>query len=252
MVFVSVAARDQRRQPKHRLGVHPGRRRHPAGPPGDGLLPARVRRLRGRRAAGRGDARSEAEHPPGDRLVGDPDRDLLRVLLLRGDRLLRPGQDGRLLRRQRQQPVGRHGRGGPARHRQPTWSRSRSSTAAWPTRTRAPTRRRARSSRSGGRGSSRRRSGPSTRPIGRRRRRSTSRRSSGSSSPSGSACSSATSTRRRRGRSTPTSRSATRSACRSPGCTWRSTSRPSATSGASSVTSSTGSSTWSCRSSGSS
>ena len=109
------AAGDQRRQPEHALGVHPRRRRHPARPAGDGLLPARVRRLRSGRAAGRGDPRPEAQHAPGDRLVGDPDRDLLRVLLLRRDRLLRPGQDGRLHRGQRRQSVGRHGRGGPAR-----------------------------------------------------------------------------------------------------------------------------------------
>ena len=93
------AARDQRRQPEHALRVHPRRRGNPARPPGDGLLPARLRRLRSGRAAGRGDPRPEAQHAPGDRLVGGPDRHLLRLLLLRGDRLLRPGQDGGLHRR---------------------------------------------------------------------------------------------------------------------------------------------------------
>ena len=130
--------------------------------------------------------------PSGHPLVGGPHRPLLRVLLLRGDGLLRPGQDGRLPRLQRRQPVGRHGQPGPARHRQPASSRSRSSTAASPTPTRAQTRRPGRSSRSVGRGSSRRRSPRSIRPTGRRSTAIHLQASSGSSSRSASACTSAT------------------------------------------------------------
>ena len=190
MVFVSALLVINAGSREHAVRVHPRRRRHPAGPPGDGLLPARVRRLRSGRAAGRGDPRPEAQHPSGDRLVGDPDRDLLRLLLLRGDRLLRPGQDGRLHRRQRGQSVGRHGRGGPAGHRQPPGhvrdpqqlpgqrELGRQRVDAFGLRARAVAAH-----------PRRLRDGPSD-PSDAGDRRSTSRRSSGSSSPSASACTS--------------------------------------------------------------
>ena len=50
------------------LGLHPRRRGPAAGTSGHGLLPARVRRLRGGRAAGRGDSGTQADDPPGGHL----------------------------------------------------------------------------------------------------------------------------------------------------------------------------------------
>ena len=93
-------ARRECRQPGRHRGLHPGQRRLPAGLPGHGLLPARLRRVRGGRAAGRGDPGAEAHDPARGDPVGAPDRPVLHLLLLRGDRVLRAGQDaGRLPRR---------------------------------------------------------------------------------------------------------------------------------------------------------
>ena len=86
----------------------PGDGRPQAGAPGHGLLPPRVRRVRGSGAAGRGDARPEADDPSGGPPVGGPDRPLLHLQHVRRDRVLRPGPDaGRLPRLQQRRPVER-------------------------------------------------------------------------------------------------------------------------------------------------
>ena len=97
--------------------LHPGRRWRPAGLPGDDLLPARVRRLRGGGAARRGGAGTAAHDPAGDHLVGRPRRPVLRLQLLRRDGVLRSGADDRVLHVQRRRSVGLHGRRGAADRR---------------------------------------------------------------------------------------------------------------------------------------
>ena len=54
-LLVSLLLDHQCRRGQHPVGLHPRRRGPQAGPPGHGVLPARLRRLRGRRAAGGGD-----------------------------------------------------------------------------------------------------------------------------------------------------------------------------------------------------
>ena len=83
----------------------PGQRRLPAGLPGHGVLPARVRRLRGGCATRRGDQGAEAHDPARGHPLGTPDRPLLHLLHVRGDRVLRPGPDAsRLPRLRRRDP----------------------------------------------------------------------------------------------------------------------------------------------------
>ena len=97
----------------------PGSRRPQAGAPGHGLLPARLRRLRGGGPARRGDPRPEADDPARGPAVGGPHRAVLHVQHVRRDRLLRAGADGRLPRLQRRRPVERDGQRGPA---DPRWA----------------------------------------------------------------------------------------------------------------------------------
>ena len=117
-LLVSIAAHRER-PAEHAERVPARRRRRPTGLPGDDLLPARLHRLRGGGAAGRGDQGATAHDPTGRHLVGRPDRPVLRLQLLRGDGLLRARQDDRVLHVQRRRPVGLHGRAGAARDRRP-------------------------------------------------------------------------------------------------------------------------------------
>ena len=107
--LLDLGPADHQRAAEHAQRLHPGRSGRPAGVPGHGLLPAGVRRLRGR-----GPARARRRASRGRRSRGRSSgrrscRAVLRLQLLRGDGLLRAGQDDRVPRLQQRRPVGLHG-----------------------------------------------------------------------------------------------------------------------------------------------